>query len=219
MDRGGAPPAAEGDADLGARLREAMLDVVCESGYRATSVEAVCRRAGTGAEAFERAFGSKEDAFVRIYLEEVELFLEVATDACEREQGWRDGLRAGAYAAARYLRDHPREARFCILEILVAGEAAQLQRERVLRTLAAYLDRGRGQLDRDHYVSPAFAAAIVGAISEMLVRRLAEGGDLSDLVDLVPELMYIAVRPYVDGDEAMEELTLPAVPEGPPARR
>lgn len=217
MCRAGAPPPAERDAHLSARLREAMIDVVCERGYRAATVEFVCDRAGTNAADFERVFGSKEDAFVQIYREEAELFLSVAIVACEAEEGWRDGLRAGAYAGARYLRDHPREARFCILEVLSAGEAAQLQRENLMRTFIDFLDRGRGQLARDRYVSPAFAAAIVGAISQMLIRRLAEGQDLSDLVDLVPELMYIAVRPYVDGDEALEELTHPAIPEPRPA--
>jgi len=196
-----------------------MLDLVAGRGYSATTVDAICDRAGAGVGEFARVFGSKEDAFVQIYLEEVELFLAVAASACEIEEGWRDGLRAGAYAGARWIRDHPREARFCILEVLGAGEAAGLQREHLLRTLAAYLDRGRKQLDRDRFVSPAFAEAIVGAISEMLVRRLAGGGDLADLVDLVPELMYIAVRPYVDGEEALEELTRPAVPERRRAKR
>lgn len=219
MARAGAPAPAERDADLTARLREAMIDVVCERGYRSATVASVCSRAGVGVGDFERVLGSREDAFVQIYREETEMFLAVAAAACEAEDGWRDGLRAGAYAGARHLRDHPREARFCILEVLSAGEAAQLQRENMMRAPIAFLDRGRRQLDSDRYVSPAFAAAIVGAISEMLVRRLAEGGDLSDLVDLVPELMYIAVRPYVDGDEALKELTHPAVPERRPANR
>ncbi len=219
MARAGAPTPAERDADLRAHLREATLDVVCERGYRSTTVAVICNRAEAGVDEFERIFGSKEDALVQIYREEAGMFLAVANSACELEENWRDGLRAGAYAGARWLRDHPREARFCILEVLGAGEAAQLQREHLMRTLAVYFDRGRKQLDRDRHVSPTFAAAIVGAISEMLIRRLVEGGDLSDVVDLVPELMYIAVRPFVDGDEAMEELRLPAVPERRPAER
>jgi hypothetical protein len=68
-------------------------------------------------------------------------------------------------------------------------------------------------LENPDSVSPAFAVAIVGAISEILVRRLSEGRELSEVVDLVPEVMYIAVRPYVDGDKALEELSIPALPE------
>ena len=213
MAEAGAPTPAADDRELRGRLREAMLEVVCEYGYRSTTVAAICGRAGTGAAEFGRLFGDKEAAFVQIYLEEVERFLDVSVAACDSEEGWRDGLRAGAYAGARWLRDHPREARFCILEVLGAGEVAQLQREKFMRTLIARLDSGRMRLDRDEFVSPAFSAAIVGAISEMLVRRLAQGTGLSDIVDLVPELMYIAVRPYVDADEAFEELSHPAIPD------
>lgn len=213
MSSASAPAPAGRDAEIRERLSEALLDVVCEQGYRGATIAAVCHRAESDPGEFARAFGSKEEAFVEVYTEKVNLFLAAAASACALERGWRDGLRAGAYAAARWLRDHPREARFCILEVLGAGEAAQLQREETLRRLAAFVDEGRGLLDGTQYVSPAFAGAIVGAISEMLLRRLAEGEDLAELVDLVPELMYIAVRPYVDGDEALEELTHPANPE------
>jgi AcrR family transcriptional regulator len=192
-----------------------MLDLVCELGYRKVTVAAICADAGVPVGEFGRIFGSKEDAFVQIFEEEADRFSEAMRVACRREITWRDGLRAAAYVGARWLRDHPREARFCILEALSGGEPVQLRRETTLRELARYIDMGRQLLDDPDSVSPAFAAAIVGAISEMLVRRLAESRDLAEAVDLVPEVMYIAIRPYVDGAKALEELSIPALPESP----
>ena len=190
-----------------------MLDLVCELGYRPVTVEAVCARAGAEVGRFERIFGSKEGAFVQIFDEESDRFIAAMRVGCSQVKGWRDGLRVATYTGARWLRDHPREARFCILEALSAGEAVQLRREATLQRLADHVDEGRQLLENPDAVSSVFAKAIVGAISGILVRRLSEGSELAEAVDLVPEVMYIAIRPYVDGDEALEELSIPAVPE------
>lgn len=213
MSRAASPAPAGRDAELRARLREAMLDLVCELGYRSVTNEEICARAGTGMADFGRIFGGKEDAAIQIFAEESDRFTAAMRVECEREGSWREGLRAAAYAGARWLRDHPRETRFCVLESLSAGEGLQLRREQTLQALAEHVDRGRQLLADPTSVSPAFAGAIVGAISEMLVRRLAEGKELAEAVDLVPEVMYIAIRPYVDGEEALQELSIPAVPE------
>lgn len=213
MSRAGSPAPTGRDADVWALLRGSMLDLVCEHGYRSVTVEAVCADAGVGVDWFQRVFPGKEEAFVRLFDEEADRFITAMRVGCEREASWRDGMRAAAYAGARWLRDHPREARFCILETLSAGEALQLRRETTLRKLAQHVDQGRQLLENPNSVSPAFAGAIVGAISEILVRRMAEGRELAEAVDLVPEVMYIAIRPYVDGQEALEELSIPAVPE------
>jgi AcrR family transcriptional regulator len=213
MSRAGSPAPAGRDAEVWALLRGSMLDLVCEHGYRSVTVEAICADAGVGVDWFERVFPGKQEAFVRLFDEEADRFIAAMRVDCEREASWRDGMRAAAYTGARWLRDHPKEARFCILETLSAGEALQLRREATLRKLAQHVDRGRQLLENPNAVSPAFAGAIVGAISEILVRRLAEGRELAEVVDLVPEVMYIAIRPYVDGEEALEELSIPAVPE------
>jgi len=213
MARAGSPAPTGRDADIRARLCDSMLDLVCDLGYRAVTVEDVCADAGVGVDEFERICGDKEGAFIQVFDEAADRFTEAMQVGCEREASWRDGMRAAAYAGARWLRDHPREARFCVLEALSAGEAVQLRRETTLRRLAEHVDRGRRLLEDPSSVSPAFASAIVGAISEILVRRLSEGRSLADVVDLVPEVMYIAIRPYVEGEDALQELSIPVVPE------
>jgi AcrR family transcriptional regulator len=212
MTRAGSPAPRERDLEVKARLREAMLGLVCELSYRSTTIEAICARAGVGEEDFARVYGSKEGAFLEIYAEEAARFIAVTQRAYDGEEGWRDALRAAAYAGAHWVQSHPRESRFCVLEVLRAGETARLRRERTLRHFIDLVDRGRQELDDPDSVSPLFAAAIVGAIAEMLIRRLAEGEEPSRAEDLVPELMYVAVRPYTDREEAEKELLLPPPP-------
>lgn len=212
MARAGSPAPAERGAEVKARLREAMLDLVCERGYPSTTIEAISAGAEVAAEDFELVYGSREEAFLEIFGEESARFVAVTERAFEGERAWRDGLRAAAYAAARWIQSHPRESRFCILEVLSAGETARLHRERTLQHFVGLVDRGRRELDDPDSVSPYFAAAIVGAFAEMLVRRIVDGEDPSSAENLVPELMYIAVRPYVDSGEAEKELTIPPPP-------
>ncbi|HXS47910.1 MAG TPA: helix-turn-helix domain-containing protein, partial [Solirubrobacterales bacterium] len=115
------------------RIREAMLDLVTEQGYAATSVGQVLERAGVGRAKFNRLFSSKEDCFLQIYEEAAERFNRHVFGAFESEEEWRDGLRAAAYAAARWIRDHPRETRYGTVEMMAAGEFAQAHREVTLR--------------------------------------------------------------------------------------
>ncbi|HWO84741.1 MAG TPA: hypothetical protein VNM38_13265 [Solirubrobacterales bacterium] len=212
MARAEQPPSAERDGEVTARLREAIIDLVCERSYAQTSVVAICDRVGVEVDVFTRAYGSKEQAFLRIYSEESERLLAATRGAYDSEETWRDALRAAAYATARWIQRHPRETRFCVLEALSAGEAARLEREKTLWHFIDLVDRSRQGLDDPGSVPQSFAAAIVGAIAEMLLRRIAAGKDLSRAESLVPEMMYIAVRPYVNKDEAEQELSLPPPP-------
>lgn len=212
MARAGSPAPAERDAEVKARLREALLDLACRESCERTSIEAVCARAGVGTADFRRAYGDMEAAFVAIFSEEAERFVAVVQRAFDAEQAWRDSLRAAAYAGARWIQEHPRQSRFCVLEVLSAGETARLRREQTMRHFIGLVDRGRYELEDPDSVPPSFAAAIVGALAEMLIRRIVEGEDLSRVEDAVPELMYIAVRPYVEKAEAERELSLPPPP-------
>jgi hypothetical protein len=53
----------------------------------------------------------------------------VVREAYDAEAEWADAMRAGAYAAARWHTEHPRELRFGVVEMLWAGELAQARRE------------------------------------------------------------------------------------------
>jgi hypothetical protein len=56
---------------------------------------------------------------------------------------------------------------------------------------------------------PAFAAeSIVGAIAQLMARN-SERDDPRDPVAAVPEMMYLAVRPYLGEEAARRELTIP----------
>jgi AcrR family transcriptional regulator len=194
------------------RIREAMLDLVTSQGYSATTVKQVLERAGVSRAAFRRSFASKEDCFLQVYEETTERFNECVFGAFESKEEWREGLRTAAYVAARWIREHPRETRYGTIEMMAAGEFAQAHREATLRKFTEMIDAGRKQLDQPESVSPSMAEGVIGGIIGMLTKNLRRRVDVRG-EDLVPDLMFLAVRPYLGHEAAREELSIPPPPE------
>lgn len=190
------------------RIAKAMLELVAEQGYAATTVKQVLERAEVSRADFKRLFAGKRNCFLQVYEELSERFGRCVFAAFESEDEWRDGLRAAAYAAARWIRDHPREARYGALEMMAAGEFAQARRDETLRSFVDLIDSGREQLDKPDSVSRSMAEGVIGGIIGMLTKNLRRGIRVR-AEELVPDLMFLAVRPYLGHDAAREELRIP----------
>jgi AcrR family transcriptional regulator len=196
------------------RIREAMVDLVVERGYAGATVEMVLDRAGLDRAAFERHFAGFDDCYMQLFVEFTAEFDRITFGAYETTAGpWRDRLRAAAYGAARYIRDHPRESAFSSTLMFAAGDIAQAHRERHLRRLIDLIDAGREEMADPGTVSRAVAESAVGSIYGVSTRMLQEEGGVASIEALVPELMYVAVRPYLGHEAAREELAMPPPPE------
>ena len=195
-------------ADQRQRIVAAMVELVAEQGYKATTVKQLLRRAGVTRAEFRRSFAGKRACFLETYDEISERFASRVFAAFESEEDWRDGLRAAAYTAAHWIGEHPREARYVVIEMVTAGEFAQARREETLRGFVDLIDSGRKQLDKQDSVSRGMAEGVVGGILGMLTRHLRRGVPVRP-EDFVPDLMFVAVRPYLGQEAAREELSMP----------
>jgi AcrR family transcriptional regulator len=195
------------------RIREAVLDLVFDHGCDGTSLEMILERAGVDRAAFEREFDDREDCFLQIYIESNHLFVRDVFAAFEGGETWRDSLRAAAYVAARFLRDRPREVRLNVIQVFSAGEMALAERDRYHRLFVDLVDAGRQELDDPDSVSRSLAEGVVGSILGVMVKQVGEEGSAANAEAAVPELMYIAVRPYLGHEAAREELAIPPPPE------
>lgn len=202
----------------GARKRvcEALVDLVLERGYERTTIADLIARAGVERAEFDRLFAGKEDCFMQAYQAYfVDVLESKVFAAYEAHDDWRDSLRAAAYQAARFIRDHPRTARFGSIEMMQVGPVAQAHREAQLHRMVDLIDAGRQELDDPDSVGRGVAEATFGSIYTISLRRIEEG-HTDDIDSFVPELMYVAVRPYLGHEVAQEELTIPPPPEGEP---
>jgi AcrR family transcriptional regulator len=202
------------------RIREALIDVALAIGYRATSLDyqdtslrLVLDRAGVDQVEFERHFTSLEDCYLQIYLENRADFDRAVFSAFDDAASWREGMRAGAYAAARYIRDNTRGVAFSLLQRFNVDDIAQVYRERQLEEIVDRIDLGRQELDDPDSMTRHVAEAIMGSLYDLMVGELLRGnGPRAE--EFVPDLMYVAVRPYLGHRAALEELSIP-----PPAER
>jgi hypothetical protein len=133
--------------------------------------------------------------------------------AVERADGWLDRLRAAGWAATRYLRDRPLESRFNFIEMLEGGEEAQVYGDRYVLRIVDLIDEGRYQLPDPDSHGKDLAQTTFGSNYEFLARKFQQGEDGTTMERYVPELMFIAVQPYLGAEEARAELSIPPPPE------
>jgi AcrR family transcriptional regulator len=189
---------------------EAMVDLVFDRGYDAVTVEEVAARAGGDTAGFEALFVSKQDCAVAILEEIAASNLRAVRGAFEGGGKWPDSLRAAAYAHVRWILDNPKKMRFGLLEVLWAGELTSALRDDLFRSYIAMIDAGREVATDPAAVPPYTAESVVGSITQVVVRNMGKPGG-GDLPSLVPEMMYLAVRPYLGEEAARRELTTPAL--------
>jgi hypothetical protein len=150
---------------------------------------------------------SEEQLCAALHAGTEELLTRVALAHAE-EAEWRDRLRAVAHEMLRFLCEDPKRARMMTVDVLSAGERAQLIRDRGMQGLIELIDQGRQELADPDSMSRAIAEGIGGAIYHRIHVAVA-AGRYDALEPMVPELMYNAVLPYLGTEAAMEELSIP----------
>lgn len=197
------------------RILDALVDVCVERGYREASVALVAERAGLTEDAFEQHFTDLEDCFATYTLEGREAFFVAVGAALVDKSEWRDQIRAAAYAMLHFWQEDERRARMMLIEVLSAGPRAQLIRDEGMELMFDLLDQGRSAMADPEMLSRTTAEAVGGAIFNQMHLAL-ERGDLSrDRGDeLVPQLMYTVVLPYLGTEAALEELEMPPPGKG-----
>jgi AcrR family transcriptional regulator len=194
-------------------LRDAMIELVAGGGIEALKAAAIAERAGLSRAEFDRHFAGVDDCCAQVYQEDIDEFDRLVFGAYERHQRWLEGIRAAAYAAARFFRDRPLATGFDLVEMFSIGELAQAQRDKYMQRVIDLVDRGRSELADPDSVSRAVAESAVGSVVELLYKEVRANGDAAAADDFVPGLMYVVVRPYVGEQAARAELSIPPPPE------
>lgn len=187
---------------------EALVDLVFERDYETVTVAEIAVRAGGSESSFAEHFASKQDCAVAALEEMIASNRRAVQGAFESEPRWPDSLRAAAYAQAHWVIQNPRKTRFGMLETLWASELTSALRDQLFGEYVAMIDAGRSVAPDPGSVPPLAAESVVGSIAQMLLRHSEKGGERDPMAG-VPEMMYLAVRPYLGEDAARRELTIP----------
>jgi AcrR family transcriptional regulator len=200
---GGQPRGPEDPAR--ARIAAAMIALVGTRGYAGTSIEMVCEQARTRRSHFDRCFAGKEDCFLCVHDEVAAEFCKRVVTAFAGPDSWHDRIWAAGWAAMRFFHEDPTRARFLVVEVNGTGNGAQERRDRVLQQVADFLDGGREELEQPEKVSRCTAEIVAGAIYGTVLARI-EAGCIERGEDFLPELVYMAVMPYLGSRAAEDEL-------------
>jgi AcrR family transcriptional regulator len=190
------------------RARAAAQELVLSRGCEGLTLELIAARAGYEEDELRQHFQSTAQCLLDAYLEFTKDFDRSVFAAFRGGGDWRPALRAAGYEAARYVEERPREIRFVAIGLLEAGPLVQAHRARHLQRLASMIDLGRQQLEDPESMGRSVAEAVIGSISTLVIREFHRGSRKRPL-EFVPEMMYVAVRPYLGHETAREELAMP----------
>jgi AcrR family transcriptional regulator len=190
------------------RISAALLDLAVERGYGSVTLPMLLERADVDEATFHNHFVDPEDCLCSLLQSATEELMNRVLPAFSSQEGWRNQLRAVAYAMMRFFQEEPKRARVMAVEVLSAGERAQLVRDQGIEALVELIDQGRQELEDPNSRTRATAAAIAGAIYSQIWTEI-EKGNFDTLLDPVPKWMYNVVLPYLGAEAALEELSIP----------
>jgi AcrR family transcriptional regulator len=191
------------------RLLNATIAVAGAEGYAATTVTAVIARANVSRKTFYEQFADKEDCFLAAYELVVERARAGILEAYAVEAPWTGRVRAALAWALDALAAHPHEARIAFIEVLTAGPRARERRDLALRDLASLFAPGFEAAPAGAGVPASTPTAVAGALSELIAARIRRGG-AEQLPQLLPDLLYCTLAPFVGPVAAAEALAPPA---------
>lgn len=197
-----------------AQVHRALIDLCFEHGFSVLTVEALCERAGVDRESFEREHESLDDCFCAVFESELDQLLLDFSSALADARGWRSRLRAVAYAFHRWLAADPARTHLMVTEIRTASERARIIQAHGIQQMIELLDEGRAVSSDPDRITKATAEALAGGILTQIYAAVGEGR-LGPESELVPQLMYAAVLPYLGPERALEELEIPPPPRPP----
>jgi AcrR family transcriptional regulator len=186
------------------RILSAVADVASVAGYRDMTVEDVIVTAGLSRRTFYEHFKNKEDAFLAAYDAVVLELLRVVQEAYLPEKSFAARLRAGLAAFLEFLAQEPAFARTCIVEALAAGPAAVARRNEAMAAFATIIAENAREVGTTLEPHPLTAETIVGGIYEVVYTRIVRG-DIRQLPELLPDLLYPALLPYLGKEAAFAE--------------
>jgi AcrR family transcriptional regulator len=196
-----------------ARLHDALLDLCFERGFTRLELGVLLARAEVDRATFAREFADLEDCFFAVFKAEIERYRCQAAALPDRQpRAWRERIRAGAYALYRFLAADQRRSRFVLVDSRAAGERTLLFAGQLIEELFDLIDAGRRELAEPGSITRATAESLGGGVFNQLYSIVGRGASLPPEREIVPQLLYTVVLPYLGPIAALQELTIPPPP-------
>lgn len=185
------------------RIVEAVAVLAREKGFAATTVADAAAAAGVSRETFYEQFRGKDDAYQAAQAYALEASVSVTAAKFFGEHSWPDRVWNGLEAMLRFAVERPELACVDLVESFAAGPEAIRRSIENRMAFTLFLEDGYRRRPQAEALPRLCSEAIGGAIWELLRRRYVSGR-IETAYELIPEVVYLALAPFVGPVEALE---------------
>jgi AcrR family transcriptional regulator len=183
------------------RIVTALVDTIAERGYNATTVANITKAASVSRRTFYEHFADKEACFLAAYEMVADHITAAMRAAAESFDEWPQQVRATLATMLRFLAGEPELARLCMIEPVAAGGEIAARHPASMQGLVEILKAGRPVHAGERSLPEATEETLVGGIVSLIVRELS-AGRAAQLEQLLPDLVELALAPYVGAEQA-----------------
>lgn len=185
---------ARASRDQRERILAAMTEVAGTTGYSATRVADVQGRAGVSAPVFYEHFGGKAECLLTAFDHTLGPIQERVERAVEGIETCAERAVAGLRALVEALAGDPHVARLVTIEVRAAGSEGEQRYGQAVLAFAQLI--GGGETDE-------VTRMTASATAEMIASEVNKGRT-AELEDLLPQLVFTTLAPYLGGEKAKE---------------
>jgi AcrR family transcriptional regulator len=185
-------------------ILEAMVRVVGRQGYKETSVADVIAEADVSRTTFYKHFDDKHECFLAAYDMVTERVMGEVIGNCNGEQTWLERVRIGLTTIVEMFALDPQLARTAIVEVAAAGADARQRHWNAITRFTEFLEDGE-ELTGGRELPDNIALMAAGAVSGLIFDELLTG-KAERLPQLLPDLLFALLVPYIGPSAATEEM-------------
>ncbi len=185
------------------RILAAVAQLARTKGYTAMTVADVVKTAAVTREAFYELFRNKEDAFLAAQIAGLESSISVAAAGFFAGADWSTRVWGGLEALLGYFRMHPDLVYLDVIEGYAAGAAAIRRSFDNRVAYHLFLEDGYRQSPAAERLPRLSSEAVGGAILGLMRWQVMEGRTERTL-EALPEIVYLALAPFIGPTAAME---------------
>lgn len=185
------------------RLLAAVVKVIAEKGYEATTVADILAEAGVGRESFYELFEDKHSCMLTAHALLVDDLESQIRAAYTAPGPWLDRARAGLAVVLDWFAADPAVGKFTLIEMGAIGPDSLERFNADFNRFIALIEEGLGE-DGPYPELPRASSLAVGGIMARIYEEVV-CGRTAELPSLLPELTFELLVPFVGEETAREQ--------------
>jgi AcrR family transcriptional regulator len=192
------------------RVLDAIAQLSAEQGYGHIKVDDIVERAAVSLQAFYEHFADKEDAFLVAYEVGHGKSRAIVERAYDAAPDWPHGVAAGITALLEFLASEPAFAHMALLDALIATPRTAERSNRGVRDYVELLLTGFEQAPEAQRPPDLTIEAVAGGLFELCLTYALQH-HVSELAELAPRAIYLALAPFIGTEKAWQVASEPSL--------